>query len=411
MNNFVSTNDGGVSNSPPTNTKDGFELGKVLYEKEVKIDWFQVSFDFLDVKQVGSKNIYSLDRHSAQFLKLMTIFNRAENVDDLQSMPKGENGFLHGMYIDEHIKLSYGGSGKVTKFETNPLFLSMSGQGCRAFEMMGGSWYELFEYFIMNTGHDGYLKFGRIDIAIDDFTGNEITPYMIWPYIERKDFISPFRKGYFYRGLDFHTDYASSNGYTITLGSRGSNVLQIYDKRLERDANDQPDLISDIWYRYEMRFADDKARQVIDLYIESVKRNDSKLFMQFSKQILKSLLDLKIKDDNQKNRARWKTIPEWDLFLDSLDKIDLRNKNRVDSTLEKKVQWFPDSLGPSMVEFIFGLGEDYESYMNNTIANAKITRKNLNKINNYLRANGKPVLTLEEIEAYQKAMKDLIKNE
>ena len=46
-----------------------------------------------------------------------------------------------------------------------------------------------------------------------------------------------------YQFTEFYTgDSVVSEGYTITLGSAGSNQLQIYDKRLERNAKDEPDL-------------------------------------------------------------------------------------------------------------------------------------------------------------------------
>ena len=71
----------GVSNSPLTDTIDDFDLS-THRGKEVKFDWFQVTFDFIQVHYIEGKNIYSLEKHHPLFQMLMKLLGRKEDVDD-----------------------------------------------------------------------------------------------------------------------------------------------------------------------------------------------------------------------------------------------------------------------------------------------------------------------------------------
>ena len=68
--------------------------------------------------------------------------------------------------------------------------LLMSGQACREFEnFLDGNWTKLLSYLIENNA-----KIKRLDIAIDDFDGEQIDIYDIEPILRNNHFISPFRK-------------------------------------------------------------------------------------------------------------------------------------------------------------------------------------------------------------------------
>ncbi|MBN3490540.1 replication initiation factor domain-containing protein [Acholeplasma equirhinis] len=390
----------GVSNSPLTSTSSEF-LEQVISGKEVKIDWFQVTFDFIPITQV-SKHYYALDRSNLLFRELINLFNRKETPEDLQEMEKGQFGYIHGIYIDEHIWLSFGG--KKNKYDKYPMTLTMSGQGCRTFEMMEGNWIELFKFFQKN-GEDS-LKIGRIDIAIDDFEGDIITPYQILPYIESNHVVTQFRSVTLHKGWTLG-ESSETKGFTLTLGQRGSNQLQIYDKRLERDQMNQPDLNTSVWYRYEMRFTDEKARQVMDLYTSSVEFDDSVSFMRYAKSLLITCLDIKVFDPSDSNKSRWETLPQWKEFTDSFEKVDLKKKNRIDTTIRKKLGWVRDDLATTFLELYFVFGEDLGTMLYGTMSEAKFERKHLNRMNNYLRDIDKEELTLGEVRKLQESFKGL----
>jgi len=393
----------GGAKSPLTSNEEYF-LDKILSGKEVKIDWFQVTFDFIKVEKTA-KNYYKLDYTSPLLSKLLKILKRKESIYELQEMEKPHFGYKHGYYIDEHIFLNYGGF--LNKREKFPLTFEMSGQGCRTFEIMGGDWIELFQYF-QEFGSDD-LNVGRIDIAIDDFDGEVITPYQILPYIVQNEVVTQFRSYDVHYGGTLGNDSVTS-GFTITLGMRGRNQLQIYDKRLERDAKDQPDKDTPVWYRYEMRFVKEKARQVMDLYTASVINNDSSTFMKYAKQLLLASLELKVRDPNQSsNKTLWEIEPRWKEFTDSLEKINLNTKSKIDTTIERKVAWAKTDLATTFMEFYLAFGEEFGAKLYEWMGDGKFERKHLNRMNNYLREKGQKELTMDDIKLIQKQLTDIVK--
>src|SRR5690554_5785794 len=95
----------GVSNSPLTSTND--LNNRLKPDMEVKIDWFQITFDFIEVEKISDYQ-YKLDRDSKLFKELLKILKRKEDPYELQPMEKSFFGYKHGYYIDEHIQILYG---------------------------------------------------------------------------------------------------------------------------------------------------------------------------------------------------------------------------------------------------------------------------------------------------------------
>ncbi len=391
----------GGSNSPLTCTNHDFFLDNYVHGKEVKIDWFQVTFDFIDVKK-NDKFYYELDMNSPLLNELLGLLKRNTNINNLERMPKGQFGYLHGYYVDEFIWLFYGGN--QNKREKYPITLTLTGQGCRAFEIMGGNWVKLFQFFRFHG--DSFIKVGRLDLAIDDYDGNIITPYQILPYVEQNHVVTQFRTVTLHRGWTLG-EASESQGFTLTFGARGSNQLQIYDKRLERDQMDQPDLNTPVWYRYEMRFTDEKALQVMELYTVSVDHDDSQTFMSYAKQLLLTCLDIKEFNPNDDNKRRWNTLPAWKEFTDSLEKIDLRSKNKIDTTIEKKIKWFNSDMATTLLEMYYAYDGDFGNAMYQLMGDSKFKQKHLNRLNAYLRKMGKPEKTLADISFEQNILKEM----
>ena len=383
----------GVSNSPLTSTLETTQSDNKP-DMEVKIDWFQVTFDFIKVTE-ENKRYFTFNKADKLYLELLNILKRKESPYDLQSMDKGLFGYYQGIYIDEFIWLSYGG--KKNKNEKYPMTLTISGTGCRVFEKMGGIWSELFTYF-QHYGVD-YLKVGRIDIAIDDFSGKHITPYDIWPVVRKGHVVTQFRKVNLFESLNLGSTI-SSDGYTITFGPRGANQLQIYDKKLERNAKNEYDYGEDVWYRYEMRFVDDKARQVMDMYTVAVKSHNSKPFMRYAKQLLLTSLELKV-PSNDSNKSRWTILPAWKRFINSIEKINLNTKGRHETTIERKLEWFKADMHTTIIELFIVYGEDFGHKLYEMISDAKFQLKHLNRLNDYLRESGKKEITLNDIKKIQ----------
>lgn len=391
--------------------------------KEVKIDWFQVTFDFIPVTFYQEANRYILNKKDVRFIELIKILNPPtelikkdydlyieELIDNLESKRAGRFRFDNGYMLGEHIEISYGGN-KTSK-DTYPVSLIFSGQACREFELAGGDWIKLFKFILQNASI-GHLKIGRLDIAIDDFSGDEITPYKIEPYIRNHYYISNMRKVNF-NISENHSDNPETEGFTITFGTRGSTMLQIYDKKLERKNKNEVDKDTNIWYRYEMRFYEDKALQVLTKYLEAFDLDNSLNFMDYAKGVLKGLLDIKKFNPNDSRKNRWETLHEWDLFLNSLSKVDLRRKTKIDTTIDKKVEWIKTSLATSFAQLALIQTEDeLQDFITELVANADFKEKHLKIVNNHLRKENKELISMDDVKEKQESYKnlDFIKND
>lgn len=361
-------------------------IEKRKLNKRVLIDYLSVSMDFIDVNK-ASKNIYYInetDHLFGQLLRLLGYQGNPAEVSKVQSM----RGYTNAIGIGEHIKILYGGEHTKNANERYSINLHMSGQACREFEnFLNGNWTELLKFLIE---HDS--KFKRIDIAIDDFDGEQIDIYEIEAFLRKKHFVSPFRKINYQITERYKSDLVISEGYTITLGSAGSNQLQIYDKRLERLAKDQPDLDTDIWYRYEMRFVTDKADAVAQIYASSIEENNSPKFMTYAKELLLNCLDLKKFNPGNAQITRWETHQKWLDFLDSVVKIDLKVKHKVQTTIEKRKNWYQRSIKKVNASFYASLDQEenfYQYIMKNILTGFEnFTEQDLAMVNNYREKKG-----------------------
>lgn len=397
-----------LSNRGVTRTNNYF-IEENYTGKEVKIDWFQITFDFIPVKFFKDSNRYVLEKDDYRFIELIKILNPPSRnikgdynlyihnfINNIEPRKSGRYRFDNGYHLGDNIELMYGGN--KTALETYPTTLIFTGQGCREFELAGGDWIELFE-FIFKYGSNGYLKIGRLDIAIDDFDGNEITPYEIESYIRKHHYTSIFRNVN-YNISEIHSANPETSGFTITFGSKGSNQLQIYDKKLERRNNKQYDKDTNVWYRYEMRFVDEKAKQVLDLYIESVKGNDI-TFIDYMSGVLKGLLDIKEYNPNDMRISRWNTLPAWDNFLNSFNKIDLRKRSPVETNLDKKINWFENNMTTTLLELALildGNVNKVNEYINELMSSSDFKEKHLKRLNAHRDKENKTNYSMNDIE-------------
>jgi phage replication initiation protein len=393
---------GGGSITPPIDT---FFVEKSVLPKRVLIDWLSISFDFIQVHKLDYK-VYSLDLYSHQLKDFLSFFG---NYDPF-NLPKGTpvNNYSECIQLGENIKILYGGEHTINSNGKYSLNLLMSGQACREFEnFMDGSFKDLLSYMLSMK-----CSMKRIDLAIDDFEGKEITPYYIGPIVQNGYYTSPMEQFQI-----IHTAHKQKNetrllnkGYAITFGVRGSNQFQIYDKRLERDVRGERDLDTDVWYRYEMRFVDSKAQAVAERYTSCVNEDDSSTFMQFTYECLYANLDLKIPSKSDSNVSRWKTDTKWLAFLDSVKKIKISTVHKIETSMLKKKLFFKRSYAKFTAEQLLYMGdEEYSKHLTDTLIDGleRIDEKRLSAINNGRLALGLQSLTMKEAKAKLKEYYDL----
>ena len=382
---------GGGSNTPLLNA---YSEKRVL-EKRVLIDFLSVTFDFVEIHHLKNK-IYRVSNNFELFEELLNLLGYHQGYKLLPSI-QSIRGYAECYGIGEHIKLLYGGEHTKNARGKYSMNLLMSGQACREFEnYLKGNWNKLISFLLE---HDASIK--RIDIAIDDFDGREIDIYEIEEILRSRNFVSPFRKINYQFTESYTGDQVVSEGYTITLGSAGSTQLQIYDKRLERDAKNQPDLDTDVWYRYEMRFVDEKANSVAQMYVAAINQNNSIEFMHYARELLLNCLELKVSKDTAIQRTRWETHPKWLDFLDRVEKIDLNVKHKISTTIEKRKIWYERSIKKVNAAFYGALvgDENFIKYLMQNVLDGFETfeDKDLSMLNNYRQNKNQQKLTWEEI--------------
>lgn len=366
---------GGISNTPLTNTDDNFIIQS---SKDIRIvfDWCSITFENFDIKK--HNKMFYLDSESKNILDDFLSKIGFSNGIDFYKKISPKNGFQVGYQLDENIFLYYGSDNIKSSNGTYLCQLLMTGKGCREFETYHkGSWKILFSEIKKMRSYN----FPRIDIAVDDFKGL-YSIYKIESKLRNQEAITPFRSKQY-----LINEYGNStNGFTIELGKRGSNQLVIYDKNLERKAKDLEDENTTYWYRYEMRFTDDKAKEMIDQFLLSIDNPDFN-FGVFASEILYSYLDIKISDGTI-NKSRWPTDPEWLNFLGVVQKNRLTLDEKIPSTIEKKRKWY-ENLETTNAELFLTTDNFIEFIFSNIISGLK-KMKDINKyrVKNYFKNLG-----------------------
>ncbi|MGE4572191.1 MAG: replication initiation factor domain-containing protein, partial [Candidatus Izemoplasmatales bacterium] len=249
---------------------------------------------------------------------------------------------------------------------------------------------------------DGSFK--RLDIAIDDFSGKEQNIYDLKYYAEKHWWIGSYRSCKIIESTIKNPD-RGSKGFSLTFGSPGSNQLVIYDKYLEQLTNrNTVNMPSDTWYRYEMRFVNDKANSVVRNLLLHNMIND---LNDYILSLLNSCIEFKELDDETKNPSRQyiryqPTVISWEKFTEYTKKTDLNNHLRPDLSIDKKIKWIDFSLPTTFTELYLINRDDPETFnkMMLNFANKgafKFKKKQFIAVNKYLKENGKKELTDEEI--------------
>jgi DNA relaxase NicK len=186
------------------------------------------------------------------------------------------------------------------------------------------------------------------------------------------------------------------------LGSKGSNQLVIYDKKLEQLKKNKSitseDIDTDIWIRFEMRITDDKARIFAEHYASSIISNDSKEFMLLAMGVLNTFLELKRPSKNETNRAMLKMDSKWKKFLGALSQIDLKVPPKPDLTIEKKEFHFMRSYSKTYAMLDMAKDDTGKLAIEMKLKGLQeLTDLPMKVINNYRKERGLEPITREDI--------------
>ena len=287
----------------------------------------------------------------------------------------------------------------------------LTGQACRDFEDItykNGSHTSWLSLFTKAKRYD--CNFTRLDIAIDDFSGEYFTLDDLMKCVENKEVKTRFKEI-----LDFKKmiiEHCKTTGRTLWFGSRASKIqIVFYDKLLERESQNYiVDNDIKFWLRCEMRFRAERANEIVDKYINET--NDFSTVIKGVLDYYVSFVDSSVYD---KNSSRWKRKSFWNRYLDNVEKSRLTSIP-IETSIARKKQWIDTNVSRSEFAVLLSsldnlsLDDKTSKYFYELLKSgyARLEEKDLTMINDYRVQNNMSVITMEEIEDFIKDIKGVI---
>lgn len=348
---------------------------------EVKFDYVSATFPLL---VMGNDN----ERQIADEVLIM-IANYL-NVEGFEIFREdySTNRYRYQYTLADHFILRLHGPVNSLGFHT--CHLELKGEGCREFERRcpEKSWYDLFIYIATLNG-----SFKRLDIALDDFSGESITLSYILKKVLKKQYTSKF--------LSLAKPIGTiEEGLTLQFGSNKSPVeLVMYDKLKEQLSRNK--LVEhEYWTRYELRFRNDKAHSVVEQILDLEDMSD---LSKFTYSHLYRVLDLKQKNNyNTRNQDKANTDKKWLKFLNNVEKATISSTPKVNSTFEVYLNFILPKVVLYLLITFLCAREDVELFTTTLFEMLK-NNMNLNKhqfyrLNKHLNELHLNVLTDVELE-------------
>lgn len=287
------------------------------------------------------------------------------------------------------------------------IHIEITGQGCRDLEDLHINIFSFIEKLEKNYR----VKYSRIDLSIDDFTNDYYDLKKIQYYLKNKLISTKLRT--FYNTTSGIVETYDLLGHTLQFGSKAGLIhITFYDKLKERRANNY--IVSDDikhWTRTEIRFRNEKAKEVIKHII------DRKEINTIIKGVLKDYIRFLVKDYSKKNtrKTRMETVSWWNDFLNNVDELQLMSP-KVYTSIQKKQAWIDESTSKSQFMVYVSKLETTEitpievEYFRNILIKGgnKITVRDLNLINQERVNNNLMPFSEDDIKDIIKALKEVI---
>ena len=299
---------------------------------EIKIDYFSATFPL----DCDADDSIMFKVH--EMVKLMAQYLNVKNFEIVKSK-YAQNNFNYQYVLGEYIILRL--DGPMNDCYQRTCHLELKGEGCRDFEARNPkkTWSNFLLFMVQLNA-----RFKRIDIALDDFEGNEVTLGWLYEKVSKKRYTSVFRSPVSPHGtLD--------SGLTLQFGSNDSPIeLVIYDKLQERKKR-KKECDKTFWVRYEMRFRNELAERIAHQLISNLKGEDyESKFTKFTFEQLYRIIDIKEENNYSiQNQKKAKTDPKWKAFLDNVEKGILP---KVEDTLPKTFNQYMKAAIPYVSMFL-----------------------------------------------------------
>lgn len=167
----------------------------------------------------------------------------AHLIDDFKVVDSSMRGFQN-VLTNGVIFVHYENKG------TKPVvLLEIRSAGCRFLEEQADhSWRNFFQQLMMIAKHVSIERYSikRMDVAIDSYTKETLSPTRAESYLKKRLVTSRFRVSRTIK--EYHVKTAEVTGDSIYFGRRTSDLyIIVYDKQLESDSDS-------CWFRVELRF-------------------------------------------------------------------------------------------------------------------------------------------------------------
>lgn len=384
--------------------------------QEIIIDYLSVTFEF---------------RSNDSDLELEVVDNTVEmvrgflNVKEERIIEKefGKGNYRYMYEMGDGVTLKLCGPLNERGMHTNSL--EMKGEGCREFERNNdvSKWPELFMYLL------GFLngRCSRIDLTIDDYSGDIITFDYIKDKLDRGMYISEFRKSYTLHGN-------KEDGYSITFGARKANnktskQLCIYEKNKEQISKGKECSYS-YWTRYEMRFMHEKAAKIAEAVffsfdgeirypeLQKIPKGDDG-FKFLVSTLLYSMLDIKEENEyDESNKTKAKTDEAWLTFVGNVKKANLSSVIPKEPSFNRYNKYVHQTLGLYLL-FTFITSDcninQFNKHMLQELRDELIkifeNDKKINQINKFLIESGLNTISKKELNNIIDKLNDYLEME
>lgn len=314
---------------------------------------------------------------------------------------KGNMGYKKKLIFDENVIFQYGGDTTKNGEGNETWLLEMSGSSCRDFDERLGSWVDFLSHCVNGKG-----RCTRIDVAIDDFTGNisvdEIKyrirkglfsmPMRSWKMHGGVELLSPGVEKQTINGVDLIQSH--NDGFTADFGTKYSKQLSIYNKRAERMSKEYAVFVNS-WLRYEGRFFKESAVSAVNIILASMQNGT---FQSVAAGLIRGLVEFKEKNNFSKHhRARAPIWKKWDEMLNHVEKITFVNQAKIETSLARKHEWLLNYAGKTLTKALLanpGKFEDLISFIFR-LSIDKLDKNDIASINKLRRQAGKPDITPE----------------
>lgn len=274
--------------------------------------------------------------------------------------------------------------GPQNEFGMRTCQIELKGEGCREFERLRPdlTWVDFFKFLISFNA-----TFKRIDVTIDDKSGNQITIDEVFHKVKSEYYTSIFKSQPKYHGI-------LDTGLTIDLGSRKSLIeLCIYDKLKQQKALNK-EVEETYWCRYEMRFRQEKANQVVFDLIRNYKNEDVPIYgmdiKSFAIKSLYAILDLKVDNNYDKGHQNMlETDPKWLSFLEATEKGILPKTETRKSNTESRYNYIMPKAKLIILQWLMETNFDSDMFLERVLNEEldllkNTTRTQLYRFNQYL---------------------------